>query len=100
MIDDSRHRSSSAEVRVPSITGKYQKVDDNEPSPDCTDMEEWEILINVLVNQILWDDDYDMDGYRFDPKKWHFLALSGNFSAGPDYRNRTSGRIWNELSGE
>ena len=32
--------------------------DDSLPSPDCKDLEEWDLLIQCLADGVLWDDDW------------------------------------------
>lgn len=50
----------------PLVLAIYDETGDtiDLPAPDCTDMDEWNLLMQVLSDRILWDDDFN-DADRF-----------------------------------
>jgi hypothetical protein len=43
---------------------RERRVDDKLPSRDCADLEEWDLLIQCLADNVLWDDDWkDVEGH-------------------------------------
>lgn len=55
------------------------------PASDCTDMDEWNLLVDVLSDRILWDDDFN-DADRFlDAPPDEAESLRDRFGIDDDY---------------
>lgn len=50
----------------PLVLAVFREIGDtiDLPDPDCTDTEDWNLLVDVLSQRILWDDDFN-DADRF-----------------------------------
>ena len=68
------------------LAAYYQMGDTNDlPAPDCTDTEDWELLVDVLSQRILWDDDFN-DADRFlDAPPDEAESLRDRFGIDDDY---------------
>ena len=43
------------------VAARKELEGENIPAPSCTDIEEWDLEVEVLTDRILWDRDYEDD---------------------------------------
>lgn len=43
------------------VAARKESEGENIPAPSCTDMEEWDLEVEVLTDRVLWDRDYEDD---------------------------------------
>jgi hypothetical protein len=72
--------------------------DDSLPSPDCKDLEEWDLLIQCLADGVLWDDDWKCEAVHLDADPKTSRAMKKLF--GIDILRRRSARPGRRRVGE
>lgn len=71
----------------PLVLAVFREIGDtiDLPDPDCTDTEDWNLLVDVLSQRILWDDDFN-DADRFlDAPPDEANSLRDQFGIDDDY---------------
>lgn len=71
----------------PLVLAVYREIGDTTdmPAPDCTDTKDWELLVDVLSQRVLWDDDFN-DADRFlDAPPDEADSLRDRFGIDDDY---------------
>lgn len=71
----------------PLVLAVFREIGDtiDLPNPDCTDTEDWNLLVDVLSQRILWDDDFN-DADRFlDAPPDEADSLRDRFGIDDDY---------------
>lgn len=74
---------------APEDLGRYDYLPDVEtldlPDVSCTDMAEWELLIDSLADRILWDRDYELAGTFVDLEPRRAESLRRSIGIDDDY---------------
>lgn len=68
------------------VLAVYQEIgDDDLPSVECRDMEEWDLLVQVLSDRILWDEDFNDAVLYVDKPPEHAQFLKEAMMIDDDY---------------